>query len=98
MKQYFEIYVYSKIVDGHQDNGARVYAASSELFEKIIDIIREKFGKGYDYKYQMFPELVDFCLNHPNITVINVQDMVDARTNVYIHCYYEEKENKTEEI
>lgn len=92
MKQYFEIYVYSKIVDGKQDNGARVYAASSELFEKIIDIIREKFGKGYDYKYQMFPELVDFCLNHPNITVINVQDMVNDKEIVYIHCYYEEKE------
>lgn len=96
MKQYFEIYVYSKMVDGQQDNGARVYSASDELIAKIIDIVHEKFGKVYDYKYQMYPELVDLCLNHPNITVINVQDMVDVRENAYIHCYYEE--NQTEEI
>lgn len=98
MKQYFEIYVYSKIVYGEQDNGAKVFSTSDELIKKIRDIVYEKFGKDYDYKYQMYPELVDFCLNHPNITVINVQDMVDVRKNVYIHCYYEEKENKTEEI
>lgn len=95
MKQYFEILVYSRDAE---HNGANVYSASDELIEKIKKLVHEKFGKGYDYKYQMYPELVDFCLNHPNITVINVQDMVNGNKEAFIHCYYEEKENKTEEI
>ncbi len=83
---------------GLQNNGAKVYAASDDMIKKIIDIVHEKFEKGYEYGYAMYPKLVDFCLNHPNITVINVQDMVNDKKEVYIHCYYEEKENKIDEI